>query len=58
MSGCFVPMRFPLNILFFQEWKYSRDYFEREEEEGLAIVLDCSDLKRLGHLKDHLKEIK
>jgi bifunctional oligoribonuclease and PAP phosphatase NrnA len=32
-------------------------YFEREEEEGLAIVLDCSDLKRLGHLRDGLKEL-
>lgn len=34
-----------------------QNYFEREEEEGLAIVLDCSDLKRLGDLKDGLKEL-
>lgn len=34
-----------------------QDYFEREEEDGLGIVLDCSDLKRLAHFKDDLKQL-
>ncbi|MDO9535261.1 MAG: bifunctional oligoribonuclease/PAP phosphatase NrnA [Bacillota bacterium] len=53
----FCSDEIPSKYSFLPGVEVFQDYFELEEEEGLAFVLDCSDLKRLAHLKDGLKEL-
>jgi bifunctional oligoribonuclease and PAP phosphatase NrnA len=54
----FCSDEIPAKYSFLPGVEVFQNYFEQEKEEGLAFVLDCSDLQRLAHLKDHLKEIK